>query len=142
MDLVAIRRHPALHELLGYTVDPLALKEDDRVCTDQGRVHQALGIIGCGREHDLQAGDVCAQAGPVLAVLGPYLLPTETRTVTGILSSPPLMDCHLESWLKTSSPAVQEVAVHQLHQGATALQGIADALPTMAPSEIGELKSR
>ena len=35
----------------------------------------------------------------------PYFEPTLMRSTTGILSIPALMACHLESWLKTSSPA-------------------------------------
>lgn len=43
----------------------------------------------------LQSWECCA----------PYLLPTLMRTTTGILMAPALMACHLESWLKSSSPA-------------------------------------
>ena len=35
----------------------------------------------------------------------PYLLPTETRSTSGILSRPADIDCHLAGWLKISSPA-------------------------------------
>ena len=35
----------------------------------------------------------------------PYLEPTDTRTTTGIFRMPADMDCHLDSWLKISSPA-------------------------------------
>ena len=33
------------------------------------------------------------------------LLPTEMRRVSGMVSTPALIDCHLAIWLKTSSPA-------------------------------------
>ena len=35
----------------------------------------------------------------------PYLLPTLTRSTSGIFSSPADIDCHLATWLKISSPA-------------------------------------
>ena len=35
----------------------------------------------------------------------PYLAPTDIRTTTGIVSIPADIACHLESWLKSSSPA-------------------------------------
>ncbi len=36
----------------------------------------------------------------------PYLLPTETRSTSGIFSTPADIACHLQTWLKTSSPAL------------------------------------
>ncbi len=35
----------------------------------------------------------------------PYLLPTDTRSTSGIFSTPADIACHLHTWLKTSSPA-------------------------------------
>ncbi len=35
----------------------------------------------------------------------PYLLPTDTRSTRGIFSTPADIACHLQTWLKTSSPA-------------------------------------
>ena len=34
----------------------------------------------------------------------PYLLPTDTRSTTGIFSTPADMACHFGSWLNSSSP--------------------------------------
>ena len=35
----------------------------------------------------------------------PYLVPTDTRSTSGIFSTPADMACHLAIWLKISSPA-------------------------------------
>ena len=55
------------------------------------------------------------------------MLPTETRSTTGIFSRPPDIDCHLASWLKISSPARPMKSQYiSSTSDAPAFQGIAD----------------
>jgi len=81
----------------------------------------------------LQSWECCA----------PYLLPTLTRTTTGIRSAPADMACHLESWLKISSPARPRKSQYISSTSARPpSMAQPTAVPTMAPSEMGALNRR
>ena len=56
-------------EQLALIINPLALKEHHRVCSDQCAVHQALGVIRRSRHHDLEAGDMRDQRRRILRML-------------------------------------------------------------------------
>ena len=73
----------------------------------------------------------------------PYLLPTLTRSTTGIRRTPADMACHLESWLKISSPARPRKSQYiSSTRGRPPSMAQPTAVPTIAPSEMGALKSR
>ena len=47
-------------------LNSLALEEHNRIGSVQSCLHQALCLIRCSRECNLQAGNMCAHGGPVL----------------------------------------------------------------------------
>ena len=126
-DLVAFSRDAALVELLADVVDALALEEDHRVGAVERGGHEALGVVRCGREHDLEPRHLCAEGGPVLRVLG---------AVFGA-DGDAYDDGHLEDACRHGLPfrelvedfvacASDEVCVHELNQRAAAAHGVAD----------------
>ena len=126
-NLIVLRRNAALMELLADVVDALGLEEHDRVGAHQSGGHQALRIVGGGREGDLQARDVGGQAGPVLRVLCAVLGADGHAQGHGHLDDVgghglPLR--HLVEHFVTG--AAQEVAVHQFDQRTAAGHGVAD----------------
>ena len=47
----------------------------------------------------------CTSAVQSCECCAPYFAPTEMRSTTGMVNCPADIACHLESWLKISSPA-------------------------------------
>ncbi len=64
--LVIACGYTSFMKLFTHIINALAFEENDRVGTLQCRVHQSFGIVGCNREADLDAGNMCHQRGPVL----------------------------------------------------------------------------
>ena len=52
----------------GAVIEPLGLQEDHRIVVLDGRDQQALGVVGRGRDHHLQAGDMGEHRLGALAV--------------------------------------------------------------------------
>ena len=125
-DLIPARRHAALVELLAHVVNALALEEHHRVRSIEGGLHEALGLPGGGGEADLQAGDVGAQGGPVLAVLGAVLGAHGHPQHHGHLQDAGGHGLPLAQLVEDLvSRAADEVGVHQLHDDAAAAHAVA-----------------
>ena len=102
--LVPALGNAAFLELLALVVQHLRLEEHHRVGAAQRQVQHALGVGRGRREVGLQAGDVQMIAAQSCECCAPYLLPTETRSTSGMLSTRRHRR-HLAIWLNTSSPA-------------------------------------
>ena len=112
-------------KFLSLVVEQLALKEDDRVGSPQCQVQHTLGVVGCGREHHLQSGNVGHQGGPVLAVLGTVLVSDRYADGQRHLQQAgrhglPL-GCLVEDFVSSTA---HEVTVHQLYNGTATAHGI------------------
>jgi len=73
----------------------------------------------------------------------PYLEPTDTRSTSGISSTPADIACHLDIWLKISSPA-RPMKSQYISSDTTRppLSAYPTPAPTIAPSEIEVLNRR
>ena len=116
--------HAAFDEQLADVVEALALEEDHRVGAAQGQVEHALGVVGRGREDDLEARDVGDQMRrPVLGVLGAVLGAHRDAQHQRHLQHAGRHGLPLGELVEDLvAGAAHEVAVHQLGHDAAALR--------------------
>ena len=71
----------------------------------RARLSMPLASYGVAGKYTFRPGMWATMEVQSWECCAPYLEPTETRSTRGMVSTPADMDCHLDTWLKTSSPA-------------------------------------
>ena len=125
--LVLFGGNAALVELFALAVDTLGLEDDAGIGAVQSRLHDALGLVRSGREEDLQAGDVGDDGDPVLRMLRAVLCAdghTQDHRHLEDTGGHGLPLGHLVEDLVACT--AEEVAVHQLDDGAAAAHAVTD----------------